>query len=200
MRRLTLLLLVALLLFGAVNDVSAMIFGIRYSNLNQAVLPTFEDSDSRGRFGMFLGYREKNHDFVLGMDYDRHKTEMGDVKLYARRFSANIGYRYRLFPADKISAMKINPYLGLYFFKSYGKVEAENWGWTDEEIQFEKDMLNDSGGWLSLGGEYYFAPGFSMGCEGGVRYTKASSKATGIEIKITDYTTFASILMTFYWK
>ena len=96
--------------------------------------------------------------------------------------------------------MNINPFIGLNYFKSFSKVTAENYQITQEELDYRKDMLNDSGGWLTWGAEYYFAPPFSMGCEGGIRYTKAKSNALGYDRKITEYTTFAAILLTFYWQ
>lgn len=182
------------------NDVSAVIVGIRYSNLNEPVLPLANVEGSRGRFGAFAGAREKNSLFLVGLDYDRHKEQRGDTTLYARRFTLNFGYRYQLFPSLKVNAMKINPFIGLHYFKSYGKFKTNNPDLSTEEIQYQKDMLKDSGGWLSFGVEYYFAPSFALGGEAGVRYSRAESKAYGYKIKTTDYTSFAAILLSFYWR
>jgi hypothetical protein len=71
---------------------------------------------------------------------------------------------------------------------------------SPEDRVYLKDMLNDSGGWLSFGADYYFAPTFSLGAEAGVRYARAKSKAYGYEIKVTDYTSFVAILLSYYWR
>ena len=182
------------------NNVSAIIAGIRYSNLNEPLLPSVSIEGSRGRFGAYAGMRQKNSSFLVGLDYDRHKEQRGDTTLYARRFTLNFGYRYQLFPTSKVNAMKINPFIGLHYFKSYGKFETNNPGLSNEAIQYQKDMLKDSGGWLSFGVEYYFAPSFALGGEAGVRYSRNESKAYGYKIKTTDYTSFAAILLSFYWR
>jgi len=201
LKKIFVLILLAVILFGVADNANALIFGIRFSNLNQPVIPTIDNiQDNKSRFAVFGGFREKNHDFVVSLDYDRHKNEWADTSLYVRRYTVSFGYRYRLFSAEKIEGMNINPFVGFSYFKSFSKVQVENYQISPEELQYQKDMANDGGGWLSLGAEYYFAPAFSMGCEGGIRYTRAISKAYGYEIKITDYTTFAAILLTFYWK
>ncbi len=189
------LLLLPIILTG---NVYAQIFGIRYTNIRGFVLPGVEQGESKGRFGIYGGLREKGNDIILGIDYDSHKEERGDTSFYARRMALSIGYRYRLFPADKISAMKINPFVSIHYYKSFGKVKADSSFMPEADRAYYKDLSSDSGGWVSLGAEYYFAPGFSLGCEGGIRYAKAKSKAYGYEIKINDYTSFAAILMSFY--
>jgi hypothetical protein len=110
----------------------------------------------------------------------------------------NMGYRYWIFPADKARVTKINPFVGMHIYKSFPKVEADTL--SPEDRGYLKDMLNDSGGWLSCGADYYFAPTFSLGAEAGVRYARAKSKAYGYEIKITDYTSFVAILLSYYWQ
>jgi hypothetical protein len=178
----------------------AVIFGIRYSNLNEPVLRGTDFEANRGRFGEFIGLQEKNNVIFLGLDYDRHKSERPDTVFYARQFTANIGYRYQLFPADKVNATRMSPYIGLHFYKSFSKVEADSSIMSSEDRAYLKDMLGDTGGWVSFGAEYYFAPVFSIGAEAGIRYARAKSKAYGYEIKITDYTSFVAILLSFSWQ
>lgn len=192
------LLTVSILLLA--ENASALIFGIRYSNLNEPVLQGTDFTGDRGRFGAFIGLKEKKNVIFLGLDYDRHKSERADTTFYGRRFTANIGYRYQLFSSDKINATRINPFIGLHYFKSFSKVEADTSYVDADDRAYLKDMLNDSGGWLSFGAEYYFAPTFSLGAEAGVRYARAKSKAYGYEIKVTDYTSFVAILLSFYWQ
>jgi len=187
MRKTVLIITASILLIS--ENAFALIFGIRYSNLNEPVLQGTDFAGDRGRFGAFIGLREKNNVVFLGLDYDRHKSERADTTFYARRFTANIGYRYQLFPSAKINATKINPFVGLHYYRSFAKVEADESVMTPEERSYLKDMLGDSGGWL-----------FSLGAEAGVRYAKAKSKAYGYEIKITDYTSFVAILFSFYWQ
>ena len=57
------------------ENASALVFGIRYSSLNEPVLGGTDFSGDRGRFGAFFGIRERNNIIYLGLDYDRHKTE-----------------------------------------------------------------------------------------------------------------------------
>ena len=182
------------------ENACALIFGIRYSNLNEPVLQGTDFMGERGRFGAFVGLSEKNNVVFLGLDYDRHRSEKGDTTFYGRRFTANIGYRYRLFSTAKVEAIKINPFVSFNFFKSFAKVEAHESLMSSAERGFLKDMLNDSGGWLSFGVDYLFAPTFSLGAETGVRYARAKSKALGYTTKITDYTSFAAILLAYYWQ
>lgn len=181
------------------GDVSAFIFGVRYSNLNEPILPAIDRQDSRGRLGVYFGGREKGHDMLLGLDYDRYKQERGDTLLYSRRITASIGYRYRLFSAKKSEAMNMMPFIGVHYFKSFGKVEADTSVISSSDRQYYKDLTNDQGIMVSLGAEYYLAPAFSLGCEGGIRYSKVKSKAYGYTIKISEYRTFAAILLSFYW-
>jgi hypothetical protein len=196
MRKLFLIILITLISENAF----AVIFGIRFSNLNEPVLRETDFEGDRGRFGAFIGLSEKNNVVFLGLDYDRHKTVRGDTTSYARRFTANMGYRYWIFPADKARATKINPFVGMHFYKSFPKVEADDSVMAPEDRSYLKDMLGDSGGWLSFGADYYFAPTFSLGAEAGVRYARAKSKAYGYEIKVTDYTSFVAILLSYYWQ
>jgi hypothetical protein len=195
MRRILLIILFVLI----AENAFAVIFGIRYSNLNEPVLNGTSFTGDRGRFGSFIGLQEKNNVIYLGLEYDSHKTEIADSTFYGRRFTANIGYRYQLFSSDKINATKINPFIGFNYFKSFANVKADASVMTSQERGYLKDMLNDSGVWLAFGAVYYFAPTFSLGAEAGVRYARAKSSAYGYEIKITDYTSFAAILMSFYW-
>jgi hypothetical protein len=181
------------------GDASAIIFGIRYSNLNEPILPAIQRQDSRGRLGVFFGAREKSQDFLLGLDYDRYKQERGDTLLYSRRITASIGYRYRLFSTEKAEGMNMMPYIGIHYFKSFGKVDADTSVMSSADRQYYKDLTNDQGIRVSLGAEYYLAPAFSLGCEGGIRYAKVKSKAYGYTIKISEYRTFAALLVSFYW-
>jgi hypothetical protein len=178
----------------------ALIFGIRYSNLAEPVLQGTDFAGDRGRFGAIIGLSEKKNLVFLGLDYDRHKTQWGDTTSYVRRFTANIGYRYWLFPASKAEATRINPFVGLNIYKSFPKVEVDDSVMSPEDRSYLKDMLGDSGGWLSFGADYFFAPTFSLGAEAGVRYARAKSKAYGYEIKVTDYTSFVALLLSFYWQ
>ncbi len=188
--------LMAIMLAG---DASAVIFGIRYSNLSEPVLPNTDFAGDRGRFGAFAGTREKNNIFLVGLDYDSHKDERADTTSYARRITLNFGYRYQIFSSAKVSGTKISPFVGLHYYKNFVKVKASESLLTAQELQYRKDMLNDSGGWLSFGAEYFFAPAFALGGEAGVRYATAKSSAFGYNIKTTDYTTFVAILLSFYW-
>jgi hypothetical protein len=181
------------------GDASAMIFGIRYSNLNEPILPAIERQDSRGRLGVYFGTREKGHDFLIGIDYDSYKQQRGDTLLYSRRITTSIGYRYRLFSSQRGAAMKMMPYIGIHYLKSFGKVVADTSVMSSEDRQYYKDLSNDQGIRVSFGADYYFAPVFSLGGEGGIRYTRVKSKAYGYTIKISEYRTFAAILLSFYW-
>jgi len=191
--------LVAVLLLAVSVDASAMIFGIRYSNINRPVLTPFEQNVNKGQFGIYFGERQKSSDFLLGIDYDRYKQERGDTLSYSRRFVIDFGYRYRVFSGDRAEAMKIMPFLGIHYFKSFGKVEADSTVMSEADRKFYKDMASDQGGWLSVGAEYAFAPAFSMGCEAGLRYSRAKSGAYGYTIKISEYRSFAAILLSFHF-
>lgn len=198
MRKITILISTALILFMSVRA-DALIFGIRYSDLSQATLPGIEDNSSRGRFGAYLGFREKNSLFLVGADYDRYKMERGDSLLYARRLVVNIGYRYHLLNLDKAEAMDFMPFVSFHLFKGFSKLSADSVFMPPADVKYLKDILNDSGGWLSLGAEYKFAPAFGFGGEAGIRYTRARSKAYGYEVKISQYSSFVALIMTFYW-
>ncbi|OGC93533.1 MAG: hypothetical protein A2W25_16930 [candidate division Zixibacteria bacterium RBG_16_53_22] len=194
----TALILAALVFFAAANA-HAIIFGIRYSNLMQEPLPGISDTGSKGRFGAYLGFKEKNSVILVGADYDRYKLERGDSLLYSRRLVVNLGYRYHLLPTDKAEAMDMMPFVALHLFKSFSKVSADSTILSTAEAQYYKDLSNDVGGWVSLGAEYNFAPAFSFGGEAGFRYARAKSKAYGHEIKLGQYSTFVALLLTFYW-
>ncbi len=199
MKKLVIFAILALTLFYGV-EARAIIFGVRLSNtLGQPLPPSFGDGASRGRFGIYLGTKEGPSTFLFGADYDRHKTLRGDTLLYARRLTVNFGYRYMLLPADKSTAMNFMPFISAHVFKSYSKINADSNIVSTADADYYEDISNDSGAWLALGAEYFFAPVFSLGAEGGVRYSRANSKAYGYDIKIRDYTTFAALLLTYYW-
>lgn len=177
----------------------AVIFGIRFSNLNEPILPAIERQDSRGRLGIFAGTRQKNNDFLIGLDYDRYKLQRGDTLLYSRRVTVSIGYRYRLFSTDRTEAMKIMPAIGVHLFRSFASVNADTTIFSEQDRNYYKDISNDEGVRVTLSSEYFFAPPFSFGCEGGIQYIRAKSKAYGHTIKISEYRTYAAIVITFYW-
>jgi hypothetical protein len=189
--------LILITVFGA--EAQAIVFGIRYSDIREQRLPSIVDNSSRGRFGFYAGVSQNNSAFLIGAEYDRNKTEHGDSLLYFRRMTVNIGYRYNLLPADKGKAMSFMPFVAMHIFKSYSKVEADSTVMSATDVKYNRDMLNDSGGWISFGAEYYFAPVMSLGAEGGLRYSKAKSSAYGYDIKFGDYTSFAAILLNYYW-
>jgi hypothetical protein len=192
------IILAALVLFPAA-DSHAIIFGIRYSNLAQAPLPGIDNIGTKGRFGAYLGFKEKNSLFLVGADYDRYKLERGDSLLYSRRLVVNIGYRYHLLPTDKAEAMDIMPFVAGHLYKSFSKVTADSTVLSAADRQYYKDLSSDVGAWISLGAEYAFAPAFSFGAEAGLQYSRAKSKAYGHEIKLGQYTSFVALIMTFYW-
>jgi hypothetical protein len=185
-----------ILLVGGQAD--AIIFGVRYSNLNEPLLPAVDRQDGRGRFGVYFGESQRKHDFLFGIDYDSYKIERGDSLLYARRLTGDIGYRYTIFSLDKMDAMKIMPFVAIHYYRSFAKVKADVTVLPEQDRAYYKDIANDQGGWFSVGAEYYFAPAFSMGCEAGLRYSRAKSKAYGYEIKISEYKTFVAILLSFH--
>jgi hypothetical protein len=188
----------ALLILTSIES-QAIILGVRLSDASQNPLPGISDTGNKGRFGFFLGTQQKNSTFLIGADYDRYKLERGDSLLYSRRLTVNIGYRYQLMPADKASAMSFRPFIALNIFKSFSKVNADTTVMPAAQATYLKDISNDSGGWLSVGAEYFFAPVFSFGAEGGLRYSAASSTALGYQVKIRDYSSFVDLLLTFYW-
>lgn len=190
---------IALFLLLSTQESSAVIFGVRYSNLSEPLLPAIERQDSRGRLGIFVGGREKGHDFLLGMDYDRYKQQRGDTLLYSRRVTVSIGYRYRAFSTEKMEAMKIVPTVGVHLFKSFSSVNADTSIFSAQDRQYYKDISNDEGARVAVSVEYFFAPPFSFGCEGGIQYSRARSKAYGYTIKVSEYRTYAAILVSFYW-
>lgn len=179
---------------------ATVVSGIRLSDISGQPLPAFKGLDDKGRFGIFFGTREKNSVFLIGVDYDRYKMQRGDSLLYSRRLTVSIGYRYDLFPAAKEVAMKFTPFIGLCYFKSFSKVSADSATMSPADVTYFKDLSNDSGGWLSIGGEYSFAPSFALGAEGGVRYSTAKSKAYGYQVKLSEYHTYIALLLTFYWQ
>lgn len=193
------ILALAVLFASALSASSnAVIIGVRLIDMGQNLAPAIS-SDNSGRFGLYVGAGEKNNFFLVGADYSRFKMERGDSLLYSRRLTVNLGYRYMLFPADKMQAMKFIPFLGIHYFKSFSKVEADSGLVSAADVRYFKDMANDSGGWVSIGAEYYFAPVFSMGLETGLRYSRAKSKAYGYEIKRSDINSFVAMLLSFNW-
>ena len=191
-------ILASTLFYGV--EARAIIFGVRLSNvLEQPLPPSFGDGASRGQFGVYLGTTKGTNTFLFGADYDRYKTERGDTLLYARRLTVNFGYRYLLMPKDKSTAMSFMPFISAHAFKSFAKVNADSTVLSKADADYYEDISNDEGAWVALGAEYFFAPVFSLGAEGGIRYTRANSKAYGYNVKIRDYTTFAALLLTFYW-
>lgn len=179
------------------TEVGAVIFGIRFSNVNEPLLPALENAQKGDRFGVYIGKNEKNHDFLLGIDYDSYKQQRADTLLYSRRLVVDIGYRYRLFSGAKIEGTSVLPFFAIHYYRSFGKVRAHDSVMSPEDRDYYKDLTSDQGGWFSIGAEYYFAPMFAIGCEGGVRYSKAKSDAYGYDIKISEYKTFAAILIVF---
>ena len=194
----TIIIFVALIaLWGA--ESKAIIFGIRFSDIGQKTLLGVDDSGSKGRFGAFVGTRERNNIFLLGADYDRYKLSRGDTSSYSRRFTVNIGYRYLLMSSDKAEAMNFMPFLALHFFKSFSKVTADSAVMSAADARYFQDLSNDSGAWGAIGAEYYFAPAFGFGCEAGVRYSRARSKAYGYEVKLSQFNSYVALLAAFYW-
>jgi hypothetical protein len=188
-----------LFLFLMVQESSAVIFGIRYSNLSEPLLPAIERQESRGRLGIFAGTRQKSNDFLIGLDYDRYKQQRGDTLLYSRRITVSMGYRYRLFSTERMEAMKIVPTVGVHLFKSFASVNADSSIFSEQDRTYYKDISNDEGLRVAFSVEYFFAPAFSFGCEGGIQYIRAKSKAYGYTIKVSEYRTYAAILISFYW-
>ena len=180
-------------------DAQAVVFGIRYSDIREQRLPSIVDNSGKGRFGFYAGVAQSNSSFLIGAEYDRNKTERGDSLLYFRRLTVNLGYRYNLLPADKGKAMSFMPFVAMHYFKSFSKVEADSTVMSSVDAHFNRDMLNDNGGWVSFGAEYYLGPVFSLGAEAGLRYSRSKSKAYGYEIKYSDFTSFAALLLNFYW-
>lgn len=183
-----------------------MVFGVRYTNTQEPALKGLSglsqrgvsDLSSKGRFGLYAGTQSGNNVFLVGLDYDRFKMERGDSLIYSRRLTIDIGYRYQLFSVDKAKAMNFMPFLALHLFKSYAKISADSAIMSPTDAKYFQDISNDEGGWISLGGEYFFAPVFSLGAEGGLRYTRANSSAYGYDIKLREYDTFVALLLSFY--
>lgn len=198
-------ILLSLLILSMTAESKALMFGIRFSDLTEQTLPAVANVGTRGRFGGFLGAKQKNSVFLIGADYDRFRMQRGDSLLYSRRLTVDIGYRYQLFAADKADAMKIAPFIGIHYFKSFSQVTGDS-GMTlpsglissPAVIKYLKDLANDSGIIISGGAEYYFAPVFSLGAEGGIRYSKASSSALGYSVKISQYNSYVALLLSFY--
>jgi hypothetical protein len=194
--------LATLLLFIGAES-KAMVFGIRYTNTQEQVLKGLNgvvDPVAKGRFGLFAGQESGNSTILVGFNYDRFKMQRGDSLLYSRRLTVDVGYRYQLLSADQAKAMSFMPFLALHIFKSYSKVQADSSIMRPVDVTYYKDISNDEGGWFSVGAEYFFAPVFSLGAEGGIRYTRANSNAYGYAIKIREYNSFVAILMSFYIK
>ncbi len=174
-----------------------MVFGIRYSNTSEPILNLVDSPDTKGRFGFYLGTVEKNNMFLIGADYDSRKFQSAS-SFYSRRLTVNIGYRYLFLPVDKSNAMKILPFVGLSYYRSFSKVEADSTLLSPARVSYYKDISNDSGGWISVGADYHLAPVFGLGCEAGLMYSRATSKALGYQTKIGEYKTFIAILINFY--
>jgi hypothetical protein len=189
-----------LLLIGAESQ--AMVFGIRYTNTQEQALKGLSgvaDPSTKGRFGMYVGQESGNSTFLVGLNYDRFKMNRGDSLLYSRRLTIDIGYRYQLIPVDQAKAMSFMPFLAIHFFKSYSNVKADSAILRPADVTYLKDISNDDGAWVSVGAEYFFAPVFSLGAEGGLRYTRANSTAYGYDIHIREYNTFVAILLSFWF-
>jgi len=193
----TVLLLIGLTLMLLAANANAVIFGIRYSDMGKPVVSAFGNDLNSGRFGVYVGQGQKKSDFLIGLDYDRFKQERGDTLSYARRFVVDIGYRYKLMAGDRASAMRISPFAAMHYYRSFAKVKADSSVLSEEDRKYYQDMYNDQGGWISAGIEYYPAPVFSVGCEAGLRYTSAKSKAYGYTIKVSEYRVFTAILLSF---
>jgi hypothetical protein len=193
-------ILLALAILFINSQANALMFGIRFSDLTQQTLPGVSDAGAKGRFGAFFGTKEKNNVILFGADYDRISLTRGDSSFYSRRLTVDIGYRYLLFGSDKSDAMKIAPFIGIQYFKSFSQVEADSgvMGLTPAQVKYIKDLANDSGILVSAGAEYYFSPVFSFGAEGGIRYSKASSSALGYKVKFGEYNSYVAMLLSFY--
>ncbi len=195
-----------LLLLAGAESRAAMVFGIRYTNTEEPALKGLSglsqrgivDLSSKGRFGLYGGVQNGTGVFLVGADYDRFKMTRGDSLIYSRRLTVDIGYRYQLLPADKAKAMSFSPFLALHIFKSYAKVNADSTILSPSDAQYFQDLSNNEGGWISVGAEYLFAPAFSFGAEGGLRYTRANSEAYGYGIHLREYDTFVALLLSFY--
>jgi hypothetical protein len=194
----TILILLGLLAFWGAES-KAIIFGIRFSDVQQQALPGMGDTSPKGRFGAYVGTRQKNSILLLGADYDRYKLSRPDSLLYSRRLTVNVGYRYQLLEPDKAKAMSFMPFLALHYFKSFSKVSADSTVMSAADRRYFQDLSNDSGIWGAVGAEYFFAPVFSLGCEAGLRYSTAKSKAYGYETKLSQFTSYVALLASFYW-
>jgi hypothetical protein len=197
--------LVTLLLLMGAESQAAMVFGIRFSNSQEQALQGLSvrgvsDPGTKGRFGVYAGTINGSNTFLIGLDYDRFKLQRGDSLLYSRKFTVDLGYRYQLLGADQAKAMNFMPFLALHIFKSYAKVKADSGILNPVDARYYQDMSNDDGGWVSVGAEYFFAPVFSLGAEGGLRYTRANSSAYGYDIKLREYDTFIALLVSFWLK
>ncbi len=196
----------ALLFLMGVESRAAMVFGVRYTNTQEPILKSLDglnqrgvgDLGSKGRFGIYVGQQNGNSVFLFGVDYDRFKLTRGDSLIYSRRIALNLGYRYMFMSAEKSKAMNFAPFIALHFFKSYAKVDVDSAFLPPADARYLQDISNDDGAWISVGAEYFFAPVFSFGAEGGLRYTRANSKAYGYDIKLREYNTFIAILVSFY--
>jgi hypothetical protein len=182
-----------------------MVFGIRYTNTQELALKGLKgvvDPVAKGRFGLYAGQQSGSSTFLVGFNYDRFKMNRADTLLYSRRLTVDIGFRYQLLPVDQAKAMSFMPFLGVHIFKSFSKFQADSSSSFPHpaDATYFKDISNDDGAWVSVGAEYFFAPVFSLGAEGGIRYTRANSSAYGYDIHIREYNTFVAILMSFYIK
>ncbi len=198
----------ALMLLTGAESRAAMVFGVRYTNTQEPILKSLNglnqrgigDLGSKGRFGIYVGEQNGNSVFLFGVDYDRFKLTRGDSLIYSRRMTLDIGYRYMLMSTEKSKAMSFAPFFAIHVFKSYAKVNVDSAFLPPANARYLQDISNDDGAWVSLGAEYFFAPVFSFGAEGGLRYSRANSKAYGYDIKLREYNTFVAILVSFYLK
>jgi len=206
-KRFTAILATLLLIAGAESQ-AGMIFGVRYTNTQEPALKGLSglgqtgvsDPGAKGRFGLYAGQQSGNSIFMVGADYDRFKMTRGDSVIYSRRLTIDLGFRYQLMPAEKAKAMNFMPFLAIHVFKSYAKVDVDSTIMRPADARYFQDLSNDDGAWVSVGAEYIFSPVFGLGAEGGLRYTRANSKAYGYDIKLREYDTFVALLVSFYLK
>jgi len=196
LKTIKILILIYILLLFSFGSASAIIFGTKYSNNTPAITIAEGSQDNEGRFGIFLGTEEKNHSILLGIGYNRHKFQ-SDASYYTRRLTLSLEYRYQLIATDQAQAMKILPFATIAYFRSFSQVTADSLAYSPAEVSYYKDLSNDKGGWIAIGAEYFLAPVFTIGCEGGLRYVSAKTGALGYEVKITEFKTYVAFLMTF---
>ena len=176
------LLAITALSLMLVAPAKALMFGIRYSDIREQRLPAVIDNSGKNRFGIFTGIGQGNSVFLVGADYDRAKTERGDSLLYFRRFTVNFGYRYNILSDDKAKAMNFMPFLALHYFKSFSKVEADSMLIPAADVKYYNDMLNDNGGWLSVGQNISSPLSLVLGQKGEYAIRKPSHRRTDMQL------------------